>query len=424
MKQDRPLYTFTPSEGEEFEPDNMLPIFPLHLANGVEGVGTGWSTYIPPHNPLDLIDYLIARINQVTENDPLPKFKPWFRGFKGKVEIRDRTKEGKQPTDSPLVLNISGYAGEEPSNNSTVFKFEHSNLSAVAASSSGSSQDQTQINMGSSINYNEGPNSGQMDDISLDLMTDGIDITEALDELDDFDPKAKYYLRTEGTFTFHINGDIEITELPIRRWNVPYRQWLDKLIQDGTISGYTKRSTTHTANFLIHGMKAGVMNVDKLRLVKTWGMRNIVMINEKFQPMKFDHIYQCIDYFYSWRIKVYYQRKEYILNTIKSDIETKTYKKTFVYLVAVTKDIKVMNTPISVTQDQMTTHNIPHDIYEQTKAKEFSRERIAQLESEIQKLTEKYNEINMISAGQMWMNDLLAFKTEYLKRVNKPSFFK
>lgn len=43
-------------EGQSIEPKYYLPIIPMTLVNGSEGIGTGWSTYIPCHNPRSIID--------------------------------------------------------------------------------------------------------------------------------------------------------------------------------------------------------------------------------------------------------------------------------------------------------------------------------------------------------------------------------
>jgi DNA topoisomerase-2 len=54
------------------------------LVNGCEGIGTGYSTYIPSYNPKDIIHNLINMIRD--ENfEPLP-MKPYFHGFRGAVE--------------------------------------------------------------------------------------------------------------------------------------------------------------------------------------------------------------------------------------------------------------------------------------------------------------------------------------------------
>jgi DNA topoisomerase-2 len=51
------------------------------LINGCEGIGTGYSTYIPPYNPSDIVANLIRIMD---DNDPLP-MKPYFKNFHGEL---------------------------------------------------------------------------------------------------------------------------------------------------------------------------------------------------------------------------------------------------------------------------------------------------------------------------------------------------
>ncbi|NDH05100.1 hypothetical protein EBX93_04125, partial [bacterium] len=48
---------------------------------GTEGIGTGFSSYVPPFNPEDIR----ANIRRALKGEPLVKMTPWFRGFKGTV---------------------------------------------------------------------------------------------------------------------------------------------------------------------------------------------------------------------------------------------------------------------------------------------------------------------------------------------------
>jgi DNA topoisomerase-2 len=52
------------------------------LVNGCEGIGTGYSTYIPPYNPKEIIENLYRIIDNKT---PL-EMKPYFNGFNGIIE--------------------------------------------------------------------------------------------------------------------------------------------------------------------------------------------------------------------------------------------------------------------------------------------------------------------------------------------------
>ncbi len=42
----------------KIEPNSYVPILPMVLVNGAEGIGTGWSTSIPCFNPSDIVKNL------------------------------------------------------------------------------------------------------------------------------------------------------------------------------------------------------------------------------------------------------------------------------------------------------------------------------------------------------------------------------
>lgn len=55
-----------------------MPILPTILVNGSEGIGTGWSTYIPNYNPRDIV----ANLRRLLNDEPMVPMDPWYRGFK------------------------------------------------------------------------------------------------------------------------------------------------------------------------------------------------------------------------------------------------------------------------------------------------------------------------------------------------------
>jgi len=73
-------------EGIYIEPITFLPIIPMCLVNGCIGIGSGYSTFIPNHNPIDIINWLRCKLN----NKPLPNIKPWYKGFKGTIDIEEK----------------------------------------------------------------------------------------------------------------------------------------------------------------------------------------------------------------------------------------------------------------------------------------------------------------------------------------------
>ena len=49
---DNPLLKYNLDDGMKVEPRWYIPILPLVLINGTEGIGTGFNTKIPAHNPI------------------------------------------------------------------------------------------------------------------------------------------------------------------------------------------------------------------------------------------------------------------------------------------------------------------------------------------------------------------------------------
>ena len=85
-KYDTPLLTMLNDDGQQVEPEWYIPVIPMILVNGCEGIGTGYSTYIPPYNPKDII----ANIKRFLHDQPVSDMKPYFRGFGGDVVELER----------------------------------------------------------------------------------------------------------------------------------------------------------------------------------------------------------------------------------------------------------------------------------------------------------------------------------------------
>jgi DNA topoisomerase-2 len=80
--EDDPILTYLNDDGASIEPEYYVPIIPMVLVNGAQGIGTGFSTTILQYNPLQIIDNLLLMM----EKKSIKEMFPWFRGFKGKIE--------------------------------------------------------------------------------------------------------------------------------------------------------------------------------------------------------------------------------------------------------------------------------------------------------------------------------------------------
>ncbi|KAI4159830.1 MAG: hypothetical protein LQ342_006248 [Letrouitia transgressa] len=78
---DEPLLTHNTDDAKLIEPEMYVPVVPLVLINGADGIGTGWSTSIPNYNPEDIVENL----KLMMDGEPMKPMVPWFRGFKGTI---------------------------------------------------------------------------------------------------------------------------------------------------------------------------------------------------------------------------------------------------------------------------------------------------------------------------------------------------
>ena len=85
-KSDFPILNHQVDDGIPIEPEYYAPIVPMILVNGGEGIGTGFSTKIPPHNLNSIID----NIYRIMDGDKFKFMKPHWDNFHGNVKKIDK----------------------------------------------------------------------------------------------------------------------------------------------------------------------------------------------------------------------------------------------------------------------------------------------------------------------------------------------
>ncbi|KAG5654332.1 hypothetical protein H0H81_004286 [Sphagnurus paluster] len=79
---DDALLNVQKDDGNIIEPEWYMPVVPMVLINGAEGIGTGWSTNIPCYNPEDIV----ANLRRLMNGEEMVPMNPWWRGFKGEIK--------------------------------------------------------------------------------------------------------------------------------------------------------------------------------------------------------------------------------------------------------------------------------------------------------------------------------------------------
>ena len=96
-RDDLNVLDYIQEEGVYIEPTYYMPILPLVLINGTEGIGTGFSTKIPCFNPEDII----SNIKSYLQSGVTTEMTPWYHGFTGKII---KTEEGSFNSYGTLKL--------------------------------------------------------------------------------------------------------------------------------------------------------------------------------------------------------------------------------------------------------------------------------------------------------------------------------
>jgi DNA topoisomerase-2 len=88
-KEDAGLLKHIDDDGDIVEPEYYLPVVPLLAINGSVGIGTGYSTDIPPHRPDDIVCLLRHRLEGSILTLADRPLDPWWFGFRGAIHRHD-----------------------------------------------------------------------------------------------------------------------------------------------------------------------------------------------------------------------------------------------------------------------------------------------------------------------------------------------
>ena len=79
-----------------------MPVLPLVLVNGAEGIGTGWSTFIPNFNPRDIVENL----RRLIRGEAMVPMHPWYKNFTGVIEETASKTSGKSYACNGVISKV------------------------------------------------------------------------------------------------------------------------------------------------------------------------------------------------------------------------------------------------------------------------------------------------------------------------------
>lgn len=370
-RADMPLHTMVIDEGEAVEPVSLLPILPLQLINGGSGVATGFSTFLPNHDVIEVCEALKCLIQGREAPDLVPK----YHGFKGSIEITLRRVPG-----STTIIDAP----------------ETADADMVTRDDNGDLDDDEQTAA------------------ALDLQATIQEAVEAaLPVVTAPGPAARLSMLTTGCFEQVTPTKVLITELPIGTWTSKYKSWLLKQRELKLIKEVRDLSTDDEAIFEIDGMRDA--SVKKLRLTRTYGLTNMVLLNNHNRPVRYENARAILQAFYEQRLPYYEARRNHILQVIMENIQQRHDRIRFISAV-VGGQLKVMNRPKKDVLADMEALGLRTALYTKVRVSAFSVDEITELTREIQQLTVDHQIITDTSAATMWIRDLEEFEHAYCSK--------
>jgi hypothetical protein len=377
-QEDMPLLELNVDQNQQVEPKTFYPILPIILINGVIGIGTGWSVTIPNHDPIDVINWYKTKIR----GEKPTNIYPWYKGFRGQIVIYDKVKGLK-----------------------TVVKSDRSIKLILPRNASDDTDQEDAFEENDALNKDDS-NQDEED-------TDG--------EEEEIPPSMRPGAR--GTVTMISKGvyvddgkKIHIKELPIGVWTEPYEQKLEKMAAEKVIRGYRKIAPkglrySDYPEIEIMGMKDA--NERVLQMSKSYGISNIVLLDENNLPVRYDSILHVMEAFYTARLKIYYRRKDYQLNALKDKINNLNLKLKFV--LCVNDGTLVIKRSEKLVHPDMLKLGLPKELLHKIRSHSFTDEGIEELRKKIANTQADYDKLFNTRPEDIWLSEIEKFEAMYRK---------
>lgn len=344
---------------------------PYHVLNGACGIATGYSTLIPCHRPADIIRWLLERCTMEDGKGAPKPFYPWYRGFTGELKVS--TYRPPPPTGGagPTIITEDDSDGEEEE---------------------------------------------EKEEVSDDLVA----VSRRTRR------KGAKTLRTYGRFEILRSGagsyDIRISELPIGRWILPYRKWIESLLADKKIKDFRDNSTTETPGFDITGfVSESRPSYPQLHLQKSFGLENMILIDEAGYPHKFKGVPEIMEAYYQSMIQIYTQLVQKRISETETELIDLSYRRRLIQLIISESEdpkerIFVLRQSRAQVLAQLDSHQIPRRFINKILLLNLTSDDIAQCDQDILGKQAELEKHKQTRPQEIWAERLRHFETELRKR--------
>lgn len=233
---------------------------------------------------------------------------------------------------------------------------------------------------------------------------------------------------TKGIISDDNKNNKVVSELPIGLWTDKFKETCEELLISKKIKGLKNYSTPKKPHFVIKecndNMKCSINN---LKLYTYVYNTNMVLFTEDSKISKYDNIYQIIDRFCKTRFEYYIKRKVHILKNLKNELSIISNKARFIREI-IDKKLDIMfieeSEIIKKLEDSKydkvnENEKESYDYLLRMHIRTFSKEKVLELEKEMNNLSEHIIKIQKTSEEELWKKELEELKTEYKKFLTK-----
>lgn len=377
-------------EGKYVETEWLPSIIPMVLVNGCNGIGTGNSTFVPNHNPLDVIDNLM----RMCRGEDPKELIPFYRNFQGKIKIGVSKKNQKDDEIRKLYQKIN--------------MDSDSTFDGIEEKTDSRSEDEEDLSK--EYDYEK-----EFDDLGkLSMITEGVYSIEYV--------KKKITKKNKIDMDDVPIGEITVSELPIGKWTLNYYSSMMKYKELGIIEDANDISSEFddTVGFRIFGWKGPKLSkngIQHLKLTTRFPLTNMTLIDLEGNPIHFQNQIAILKAFYGNMIVIFDKYKAHTVSSIQEKIDLNENKMKFIDCV-LKGDIIIFvpgKTPKSQKRrkeieivDDMTSFGIknPNSIFRATKFSDVTEEEYQSLFEEIEILKKEKESLVAKTPQMLWIERL------------------
>lgn len=248
---------------------------------------------------------------------------------------------------------------------------------------------------------------------------------------------------TKGIIERTSENSVIVKELPIGFWTEDFQSMLQDLKAEKAIKNFKTKHTVSEVLFEIDESEDGIKcNENNLKLTKPLNTSNIVLFDENHKLIKFETPEEVIDHFCKVKYDYMIKRKKHLLKIWTIELKVNETKKRFMEdiisgdLVVFKRDdneiikdmekreyYKHINTTDSIQDTEKDEEKEEekrekgYDYLFKMQMRTFTKEKIKNLESEIERLTKDIAQLKKSTEAQLWLNDLNDFEKAYKEMV-------